>query len=394
MRIAIFHNLPSGGAKRAVYEWTRRLAARHSVAEYCLGTADEAFYGLRPHVHAHEVYPFSPARLFDSPFGRVNQLQRWRDLGKLDRLSRRIAAEIDRSAPDVVFTHPCLVTAVPMVLRHLARPTVHYFHEPIGRAAPWARVLSTSRRPRLDRLDPMLAMYRRRLGRVQADGVRAAGTLLANSAFTQRCMQEAYGRDIDVCPLGVDGEGFRPLPVERERHVLSVGELSPRKGFLFLVEALAHLPRAERPALRLASNVVDPQERLRVERLAAERSVELQVLVGLDRDALAQEYNRAALCVYAPHNEPFGLVPLEAMACGTAVVGVSEAGVLESVVDGRTGSLAPRDPVVFASAVRHLLMNPDLAAEYGRRGREHVMAHWTWERSVAQVERALQAAAA
>jgi glycosyltransferase involved in cell wall biosynthesis len=169
--------------------------------------------------------------------------------------------------------------------------------------------------------------------------------------------------------------------------------LSPRKGFLFLVEALGRIPLRERPPLRLASNAVDPQERLRVERLAADRGVELQVLVGLDREALAREYNLAALCVYAPHDEPFGLVPLEAMACGTAVVGIKEGGVLESVLDGQTGALAPREPEAFAAAVRDLLARPSLAAEYGRRGREHVLAHWTWEQSVTLLERCLLEAA-
>ena len=110
MRIALFHNLPSGGAKRAVYEWTRRLAASHEVDVYTLSGADHAFCDIRPLVQEHHVLDFTPHRLFESPWGRLNQLQRWRDLGKLTRLGRCIAREIDAGDYDVVFAHPCHYT--------------------------------------------------------------------------------------------------------------------------------------------------------------------------------------------------------------------------------------------------------------------------------------------
>jgi glycosyltransferase involved in cell wall biosynthesis len=84
--------------------------------------------------------------------------------------------------------------------------------------------------------------------------------------------------------------------------------------------------------------------------------------------------------------EPFGLVPLEAMSCGTPVVGVREGGVQESIIHERTGLLVERDPKKFSNAVQHLLSNPDLIAEYGRNGREHVLKNWTWDRSVDRLE--------
>jgi glycosyltransferase involved in cell wall biosynthesis len=91
--------------------------------------------------------------------------------------------------------------------------------------------------------------------------------------------------------------------------------------------------------------------------------------------------------------EPFGLVPLEAMACGTPVVGVQEGGVQESILHKHTGLLVDRDPVQFAAAVQNLLSNPALASEYGRNGREHVLRHWTWDQSVAALEDFLLACA-
>jgi len=82
------------------------------------------------------------------------------------------------------------------------------------------------------------------------------------------------------------------------------------------------------------------------------------------------------------------------MACGVPVIGVSEGGVAESIVHERTGLLVERDPEKFAGAMQHLLSNPDLALEYGRNGREHVLRHWTWDQSTESVERHLAACAA
>ena len=84
MRIALFHNTPSGGAKRAIYEWTRRLAANHLVDVYTLSSADHDFCDIRPFVEQHYIFEFQPRGLFGSPWGRLNQLQRWRDLGTFD----------------------------------------------------------------------------------------------------------------------------------------------------------------------------------------------------------------------------------------------------------------------------------------------------------------------
>jgi glycosyltransferase involved in cell wall biosynthesis len=91
--------------------------------------------------------------------------------------------------------------------------------------------------------------------------------------------------------------------------------------------------------------------------------------------------------------EPFGLVPLEAMACGRAVVGVREGGVAETILLEQTGLLVDRDPRQFAAAVDRLLDDPTANAAYGRNGREHVVDCWSWGQSVVQLEQHLSAVA-
>jgi len=397
MRIALFHNLPSGGAKRAVYEWTRRLSERHEIHAYTLSTADAEFCDIRPWVERHVEVPFVPSRLLSSPLGRVNQWQRWRDLGRLTAIGRGMAGSIDEAGYDVVFAHTCRFTFIPTLLFSLRCPAVYYLHEPFGRALPAmpVRAVDPSRlRTLVDRVDPLIRLYRSRLGRLQARGASLPIRFLANSAYTASRMREAYGLRAEVCAPGVDLDLFcAQQPPAKGAHILAVGELSPRKGFDFLVEAVALMPSSCRPALRLVCNSVIADERRYVERLARGRGVTLEIKVGLTSRQLAREYNEARLCAVASVHEPFGLVALEAMSCETPVVGVREGGVPETVVHERTGLLVERRLDSFAGALQRLLSEPGLLAACGKNGRAHVAAGWGWERSVAGLERHFQGAA-
>jgi glycosyltransferase involved in cell wall biosynthesis len=84
--------------------------------------------------------------------------------------------------------------------------------------------------------------------------------------------------------------------------------------------------------------------------------------------------------------EPFGLVPLEAMACGKAVIGVSEGGVKETVLDSITGKLTSRNSRKFAKAIEELLGDNELRLAFGHEARKYVLQNWTWEKSTKELE--------
>jgi glycosyltransferase involved in cell wall biosynthesis len=398
MKIAIFHNLPSGGAKRALFEWVRRLAGEHKLDVYSLETADHDFCDIRPYASKHEVYEFTPRGLFESPFGRLNQFQRWRDLGDLERLNRRIAGQINLGDYDVLFANTCMYTFIPALLHYVEIPSVYYLHEPFGtgftRSFVRPYIKKDGWRESLDRFDPLIGLYRHRLASIQRRSVRRTTRLLSNSHFTSERIQAEFGVEAKFSPYGVDLTGFQPVNgSHREDFLVSVGEMSPRKGFDFIVESLGKIPPDRRPALKVASNIVHEDELAYVKNLAERNGVNLEVLVGLGIDELMSLYNRAQFCVYAPVMEPFGLVPLEAMACGTPVVGVREGGVQESILHEKTGLLVERNAQKFGTAIQYLLLNPDLITTYGRNGREHVLKNWTWDRSVAFLKSHLSEAA-
>jgi glycosyltransferase involved in cell wall biosynthesis len=97
----------------------------------------------------------------------------------------------------------------------------------------------------------------------------------------------------------------------------------------------------------------------------------------------------AVVCV--PWYEPFGIVPLEAMACGIPVVASAVGGLTDTVVDRGTGWLVPpRDPVVLAGALRALLADPAQRAAMGAAGRDRVEQWYTWPRVAAQTEAVYQ----
>jgi glycosyltransferase involved in cell wall biosynthesis len=386
MKIAIYHNLPSGGGKRALHEMVKRLSAHHDLDVYTLGSAEHDLFNLRPHCRRYVVFPFKALPLLQRPLGRLNQAIRLVDLGRLQRLQRQIARRIDANGYDVVYVHHCQYSQAPLLLQFLLTPSVYFCQEPPRSVTepPVPRPYTElSRMQRIGNcLDPLPSLYRGVIRRLDRKSVLAASLVLANSAYSRESLYRTYGILSRVCYLGVDVEKFRPLGLDRGRFVLSVGALTPRKGFDFLIRSLALVEVAKRPPLLIVSNFANEPEHDYLLELSRELGVAVEFRVRIPDEQLVCLYNRARLTLYAPIMEPFGFVPIESMACGTPVVGVREGGVRESIVDSSTGRLTERDVAAFARAVDVLLDSPDLCQEYGRRGIDHVRETWSWERTL------------
>jgi glycosyltransferase involved in cell wall biosynthesis len=257
------------------------------------------------------------------------------------------------------------------------------------RAIPRPYLQRTRQQAALDRIDPLRQIYSLAVGRIDRMNVRAASLVLTNSQFTRQSVRRIYGVDAQVNHPGVDVDTFRPRPGPRQAFVLSVGALQPAKGFDFVVDSLATVPRQQRPRLLIISNFEVPGERDYLQRLADERSVAVGFRVGVSNDELVEAYGRATVTAYAPIREPLGLAALESQACETPVVGVAEGGVLETILDRRTGVLAARDADAYGAAIAELQDDPGRRQAYGRAARTFVSEKWSWERSAAELEQAL-----
>jgi glycosyltransferase involved in cell wall biosynthesis len=116
--------------------------------------------------------------------------------------------------------------------------------------------------------------------------------------------------------------------------------------------------------------------------LAAELGVLDQVQFAGCRqpDELHLWYAAADVAVTTPWYEPFGLTPLEAMACGTPVIGSQVGGIAFTVVDGETGFLVPpRDPEALCARLEEMLRDPARRTRMGRAGRARVLSSFTWQ---------------
>jgi glycosyltransferase involved in cell wall biosynthesis len=191
----------------------------------------------------------------------------------------------------------------------------------------------------------------------------------------------SYGRNSFVSYLGVDTEVFKPLSIPEEDFVLSVGRLIPSKGFDFIVSSLGTIHSKIRPKLIIVSVEIDIHFKDSLEHFAQKNGVDLRIKSLIADDELVSLYNKSKLVLYAPYLEPFGLVPLEAMACGTPVVAVREGGVRESVIHNETGVLTQRDEAMFAQAVMELLSNEEKIRDMSQKAIECIEEYWTEEKA-------------
>ena len=138
--------------------------------------------------------------------------------------------------------------------------------------------------------------------------------------------------------------------------------------------------------LIVGGNTLEPDPRAtpeigELQRLATELGIASHVrFVGKrQQDTLRYYYSAGDVAVTTPWYEPFGLTPLEAMACGRPVVGSAVGGITYTVACGKTGFLVPpRDPEMLAARLYHLLIEPGLRERMGRVARQRVEANFTW----------------
>ncbi|MGN9892424.1 glycosyltransferase [Micromonospora sp. L31] len=198
-----------------------------------------------------------------------------------------------------------------------------------------------------------------------------------------------------LVPSGVNEEMFRPEGPVAPRHptrprILTVGRLVERKGFQDVIRALPAVPEAECVVVGGPAAELLPADSFarRLGALAESCGVADRVkLVGaVPREEMAAWYRSADVLVAAPWYEPFGLTPLEGMACGVPVVGTNVGGIADTVVDGLTGDLVPpRDPRALGTAIRRLLADRVRRFAYATAALDRIRSRYSWKRCAEQL---------
>ena len=400
MRIAIWHNLPSGGGKRALYDQVRGLLARgHEIEAWCPDTADATFLPLEGLIPEHRLPLERPGRTdWDKRLHIPAAVEGL--LEGMDRHCRGCAEQMAGRGFDFLLAHPCAFLRSPPIGQYVNLPKAMYLQEPYRwlyepmPRLPWLAP-EPSGTPQLSlaglrerALDWRTLHNARVQGRAELRNASAFGRILVNSLFSRESVLRAYGLNSEVCYLGVDLTKFEDRGLARENFVLGLGAFTREKNIRFAIEALALLP-APRPGLHWVGNIAEAGLIEEMQALATARGVAFTPHLRVTDEVVVDLLNRATALVYAPRLEPFGLAPIEAGACGLPVVGVAEGGVRETVVDGETGFLVANDHRAAAEALGRLLADPALVRGMGAAGRARAERQWSLEAGTDRLEAAL-----
>lgn len=272
--------------------------------------------------------------------------------------------------------------------------------------APWVHTAHTLALVKNQRLAPGDSPEPEIRADLEGEITRCADLLVVSTLGEADQIRRAYGARPDrlaaVVP-GVDLDTFRPQPRPMARILAGcqpdtrlfvfVGRLERLKGVEVILRALALLTAGGRhPEARLLvlgedSNAAKGGERERLQTVARELRVDDRVdfLHSVPQPQLPAYYSAAEALLMPSYNESFGLVGLEAQACGTPVVASTAAGLASVLRDGVSGFLVEgADPAAYADRMERLLEKPGLAERMGRRGRRLAL-RFSWQRTAADL---------
>jgi len=275
-------------------------------------------------------------------------------------------------------------------------------------------------------LEPLRPWKREQLGGgydfslwIEKTALEMADAIIAVSGETKRDIERLFDVDpnrVRVIHNGIDLEEYRRVDstdaLKRhgvnpdEPYLLFVGRITRQKGIIYLVRAIHFMDPGFQVVL--CAGAPDTPEiatemQKAIEQAKTKRSDIIWIEEMIDRSAVIELYSHAAVFCCPSIYEPFGIINLEAMACGTAVVASAVGGIKEVVVDGETGFLVPLEqmsespfeplnPEKFsrdlAGKINQLMKDRQLREKFGKAGRKRVEEKFSWS-TIAQKTKAL-----
>jgi spore coat protein SA len=242
-----------------------------------------------------------------------------------------------------------------------------------------------------------------------ASALANADLIIANSHSLQRRLARRFphlAKGIRIVLLGADLDRFTPVLTQEKYHlrrhyklpqaftILFVGRVIPRKGVPILIRAMYHLNK-RLPAHLVIAGKGKPSYIRQLKLLARRLRVSVSFLGNVAHEDIHTLY-QAADCFVCPsqNHESFGLVNVEAMACGLPVIASSNGGIREIIVSGHNGYLVERyrESLPFARHLLRMGRNPQLAVRIGSQGRLDALEAFNWQRTATDLEQLYQAA--
>lgn len=360
MKIAFYHELHKGGARRATNEFAKQLTKRHQVDLYTIENEKQ---------NEDEVYNNVFFYKFTTKpwFGKNWKLRLYKDtieLLKLILLNKKIAKDVNDRKYDLVFVTASQYLETPFVLNFINAPKFFYCHDPYYRIIYEPNLFHSENLNYLKNLYEKLNRFVRR--HLDRHNVSKIDFVVCASRFIQEKFYLTYGKKGEVVYGGVDTSFFySDNKKERGIDILFIGSKDFLDGYPLFEKILKKITVKVNVRTILSEN---------------EWLTDVQ---------LREIYRESKLLIATSYNEPLGLLPLEAMACGAIVLAVNEAGYRESVLDGKTGYLIDRDEKKIAEKIDRLLKNQRLIKKMSNNAKEDMVKNWVWKKRGRELEKIL-----
>jgi glycosyltransferase involved in cell wall biosynthesis len=403
MRIAVWHNLNSGGGKRALFDHVKGLVERgHTVVSFRPDTADPDYLPLSS-LTEERVYPLKDKinkslkgfKYFNSPGSLYEKFK-----AEIEHC-KECAKDINEGNFDVLLANSSSVISMSHIGRYVNIPKTIYLGEP-------HRMFYEAKREFLWRAPIMGgANFLGRLAKVLKQqykmfwysllvkeeyvSARAFDTILVNSYFSRESIKRSYFLDSKVCYLGIDTNKFAHLQSDKSAYVLGLGAIIDNKGIEQCIDAISLIEEPVRPVLLWIGNRKKSDYAQQLENYAHSKKVTLDFKTNVSDKELSEFLSRACVFLYFSHLEPFGLAPLEANASGTAVIGIHEGGIRETIVDNVNGFTVKHfDPAEIAKYIKLFVSDLNYAKEFGIKSSSYIKEKWNLEQGIDNIENSLK----
>lgn len=384
MRIAIWHNLPSGGGKRALYNHVRALKENgHFLEAWTTDMSSSDYLPLSELIVENRK---KIKQEYENLWDIINPIKREQQIIKLlNEHCLECVKEIESKKFDLVFANSCGISYMPYIGKFTKLPRIVYLGEPyrpLYEAMPeniWKAPYQILKLKKIKRIvSDFLINYSRRIKVLnEIEAAKSYQKILVNSLFSRENVIRSYGLDATVCYLGIDTGNFEPTVLKKEPYVVGLGFISSIKSVHKAIEIISEIPKEIRPVLKWIANGLDKTYLEEMIVLSKRLKVDFQYFFNISDLDLVKIISNAAIMIYTPRLEPFGLAPLEANACGTYVVAIAEGGVRESISNGINGTLINGYKIKeFADVITLFVTDLNYAKTKGNEARIFVEENW------------------
>ena len=393
--------MTSGGNKRELYEFTKRLKKDGNVISLYTNSREEGQYlDLSKMVDSINYYNFRKLRYirFTIPFLK-SILNLWISLiniFKINMISKKMAKDIDALKFEYVFIHQCKdYVQSPFLIKYLKTKSIFFCAEPPRKI--YDKGLFDKLRTKnnssnisvknfytfttklIDNLCKNFLMKKIKI--YDYDNINSSDLVLTNSYFSKENILSAYGLDSKVVHLG--GDIFKSVKEHKNKknQILTVGAINPIKCIHFLVSAIGNMNLDIRPDFVIVGNAVNKSYLNEIKKLANDNNVNIIIKINISDIDLEKTIRESLIFLYSPYLEPLGLAPLEAMSLGLPVIGVREGGVRETIVDGYNGFLVDRNIEIYSNKIKELILDKKKAAAMGVNSTVQIKKYWNWDKA-------------